>query len=201
MIKVFTYRTELGEKEFSQTIYADSITDSITNWINHINDLKKEVYSFDQKSVESIETQFKNGKIKFQKNPNVLVYELNGKYQITYINENKKLEPDFIAELKFMTTENGGRKGYAYSGYRPIFKLTDKKEMTSANLIFNDKQKVFPGDDVVALINILWTEEFENLLYPELEFELLEPPRIIAKGKIIKIVNNKLNKASRQHRV
>ncbi len=197
MIKTFTYRTELGEKEFSQTIYADSINESITNWIDCINDLKNEIHSFDQKSVESIEIQFKNGKIRLQENPNVLIYELNGKHQITYINEHKKLEPDFIAELELMTTENGGRKGYARSGYRPIFKLTDKKEMTSANLIFNNKQKVFPGDNVIALINILWTEEFENLLYPELEFELLEPPRIIAKGKIIEIVNEKLKKASR----
>lgn len=197
MIKVFTYRTELGGKEFSQTIYADSINDSISNWIDRINDLKNEVYSFDQKSVEFIEAQFKNKKIKLQQNPNFIVYELNDKYQITYINEHNKLEPDFIAELEFMTTENGGRKGYASSGYRPIFKLNNKKEMTSANLIFNDKQKVFPGDKTIALINILWTEEFENLLYPELEFELLEPPRIIAKGKITEILNKKLNKASR----
>lgn len=197
MIKAFTYRTELKETGYSQTIYANSIKESISNWIERINDLKDKVYSFNSKEVESIESQFKKGTMEFKASPNILVYKLNDKYQITHIGEHKELEPDFIAELQFLTTENGGRKGYAYSEYRPIFKLFNKKEMTSAHLIFTDKQKVFPGDKTTALVNILWTEEFENLLYTELEFELLELPRVIAKGKILEIVNKKLNKVSK----
>lgn len=197
VIKAFTYRTESKETGYSQTIYANSIKESIRYWIDRIKDLKDQVYSFNQKEVEFIESQYNNGTMEFKANPNILVYKLNGKYQITHIGEHKELEPDFIAELQFVTTENGGRKGYTYSEYRPIFKISNKKEMTSAQLIFTDKQKVFPGEKTIALVNILWTEEFENLLYPDMEFELIEPSRVIAKGKIIEIVNKKLNKASR----
>lgn len=64
-------------------------------------------------------------------------------------------EPDFIAELKYKTTEDGGRKTPAFSGYRPQVKFPFSEMQTSGQQKFIDKKSVNPGDTVNAEVSIL----------------------------------------------
>jgi len=102
-------------------------------------------------------------------------------------------EPHFIALLKYKTTEDGGRKTAASSGYRPHIKFSFDEYMTSGMQTFIDTEIVAPGESVSAVISILSAEYFEGKLYENLEFDFREGGRIIGTGKITKILNSKLD--------
>ncbi len=106
----------------------------------------------------------------------------------------KKEQPDFVARVRFLTTEEGGRKGFAASGYRPAFKLPDQPEMTSAEQKFRGIDQVQPGQEAISEIRILWIEAFEQKLSVGTDFELLEGSRVVAKGQIIEVTNERLRK-------
>ena len=100
---------------------------------------------------------------------------------------------DFIAELEFSSTEQGGRKGYASSGYRPHIEFKNYPEyLTSGNLTYIGKEKVEPGEKIKAEIAILGTEYFAKRLYGNMEFKFCEGSRTIGFGKIIDIINTDL---------
>jgi translation elongation factor EF-Tu-like GTPase len=103
---------------------------------------------------------------------------------------NKK--SDFVAELKYFTAEQGGRKTPAFSGYRPQVKFAFSEMQTSGQQMFLDKNIVYPGETVTAEIAIIGTAFFENTLSEGLDFEFREGSRIIGTGKIIKILNEDL---------
>ena len=58
---------------------------------------------------------------------------------------------DFIATLTYKTTEQGGRKTPAKSGYRPQVKFDFEEMETSGQQTFIDRELVFPGDTVCKL--------------------------------------------------
>lgn len=101
---------------------------------------------------------------------------------------------DFIAELQYLTTEEGGRKTPAKSGYRPQVKFDFDEMQTSGQQTFINKEFVNPGENVKAKIKILSPDHFENTLTEGMEFEFREGATIIGKGKIEYIVNEKLEK-------
>lgn len=105
---------------------------------------------------------------------------------------------DFIAELKYLTTEHGGRKTPALSGYRPQVKFDFTEMQTSGQQTFIDKEIVYPGDTVNAKIKILSPNYFAGNLTEGMKFEFREGATIIGTGQIKDIVNDKLEKASRQ---
>ncbi len=198
MIETFRYRTTIDNKEFQHTIHSENIESSISKWLVQLEDLKDQVYSFDEKIFTLIKSEFDSDRIGLMKDDKLsyLKYVIDGKNQLTYIDFVKKDLPDFTANVKYLTTEEGGRKGYAASGYRPHFQLIGKKEMTSAEQLFINKDKVFPGESVSAEIRILGVETFEGLLYEGLEFKLGEGNRIVAEGVIKEVINKKLKKES-----
>lgn len=104
---------------------------------------------------------------------------------------------DFVAELKYRTTEQGGRKTPAHSGYRPQVKFDFTEMQTSGQQIFLDKEIVYPGDTVNAKIRILSVDYFTNKLTQGMQFEFREGDKIIGTGYIKQIINEKLKKASR----
>ena len=104
---------------------------------------------------------------------------------------------DFIADLKYLTTEEGGRQTPVFSGYRPQIKFDFDELQTSGQQTFLNKDTVYPGDKVEAAIRILSVDHFENTLTEGLTFEFKEGSRVIGTGKIIAILNDKLIKASR----
>lgn len=109
-----------------------------------------------------------------------------------YNKEFKKV--DFIAELQYLTTEQGGRKTPAKSGYRPQVKFDFNEMQTSGQQTFINKELVNPGENVKAKIKILSPNYFAHTLTEGMEFEFREGPTIIGTGKIEYIVNEKLEK-------
>ncbi|MFI2743364.1 hypothetical protein ACG2LH_11540 [Zhouia sp. PK063] len=106
----------------------------------------------------------------------------------------KTQTPDFIAELKYRTTDEGGRQTPANSGYRPQVKFPFSKMTTSGQQTFIGQDSVKPGETVQAEIMILSPQFFENMLEIGMTFELREGSKIVATGKLIKILNEELIK-------
>ena len=107
---------------------------------------------------------------------------------------------DFIAELKFETTEKSGKKSYVKSGYRPHIEFENYPEyLTSGKQTYIGKDIVYPGETIKAEIGILGTEFFSERLFEGMKFKFCEGRRIIGLGKILKINNltlksdNKIN--------
>ena len=101
---------------------------------------------------------------------------------------------DFIAELQYLTAEQGGRKTPAKSGYRPQVKFDFDEMQTSGQQTFINKELVNPGENVKAKIKILSPDHFAHTLTEGMEFEFREGATIIGTGKIEYIVNEKLEK-------
>ena len=85
-------------------------------------------------------------------------YFHNNKFE--YDNSNA----DFIAILTFNTTEQGGRKTAAKTGYRPHVKFDFDEMQTSGQQTFIGREFVFPGDIVEAEIKIISVDHFANQL-------------------------------------
>lgn len=198
MIKTFSYETKTSETTFNQTIHAVDLRTSIKKWLDKIHNLRHEVYSFNSTQVDSIKSQLDSGEAKIQidQNPFYIAFKLNEQIRFCYINELDKGQPDFIAVTKYFKTEQGGRQGYAASGYRPHLKFEGSKLLTTGEQLFIDKDNVFPGDTVTAEIRILAVDAFEGQLYPGLKFDLCEGPKTIATGQINTVINGKLKKSA-----
>jgi translation elongation factor EF-Tu-like GTPase len=97
--------------------------------------------------------------------------------------------PDFIAELQYKTSAEGGRKTPAFSGYRPQVKFGFNEMQTSGQQKFIDKDTVFPGDRVRAEITLITTSHLKNSLNIGYDFDFKKGSRIIGTGKIVEIVN------------
>ena len=199
MIQTFKYRTEVGDREYQHTIYAKDVESSINKWLTNIEDLKHQVYSFDPITVDKLLAQFSTKRIDLQKSGHLyyLTYFVDEKPQVTYIDTVRKTNPDFVARLDYLTTEAGGRKGYAASGYRPHFQIEGLSIKTSAEQIFIDKDKVYPGETVTAEIRILSVDAFAGLLSEGMHFKLAEVDKVVATGKILEVLNEKLKITSK----
>ena len=103
-------------------------------------------------------------------------------------------DDDFIAELKYRTSAEGGRLTAAGNGYRPAVKFPFSTMLTSGRQTFLDKEIVHPGETVKASIKIISVDYFANKLEEGMIFEFSEGPRIIGTGKIISVLNPKLLK-------
>ena len=66
-----------------------------------------------------------------------------------------KNEPHFIAELIYRSTENGGRKTAAKSGYRPQVKFEFTEMQTSGIQNFIGKDYCLPGEKILAEITVV----------------------------------------------
>lgn len=104
--------------------------------------------------------------------------------------------PDFIAVLKYRTSEEGGRKTPAASGYRPGIKFSFDEMQTSGQQTFINKELVYPGDTVTAEIQIASVDYFSHKLTVGMKFDFREGSTIIGTGEIIEIKNEKLKKTS-----
>ena len=102
--------------------------------------------------------------------------------------------PDFLANLKYKTTEQGGRRTPATTGYRPQVKFDFTEMQTSGYQKFFGTDKVYPGETVLAEVSILSAQFFENQLEMGMEFEIREGATIIGYGIIIDIMNKLLEK-------
>ena len=102
-------------------------------------------------------------------------------------------QPDFIAKLKYRTTEEGGRQGYAASGYRPHVEFDHIPFFkSSGQQIFLDREKVNPGESVKAEITLLSYYGYYRNINEGSTFQFCEGARIIGTGEVTKILNPKL---------
>ncbi|WP_333627536.1 hypothetical protein [Sphingobacterium siyangense] len=103
---------------------------------------------------------------------------------------------DFIAILTYKTTEQGGRKTVAKTGYRPQIKFDFDEMHASGQQMFIDRSLVFPGDTVEAAIKISSVDYFSNQLMEKMKFEFREGTTVIGTGIIKHVINNRLRKSS-----
>lgn len=113
--------------------------------------------------------------------------EIEG-YAWEYFHNNKfefeNSAADFIATLTYKTTEQGGRKTAAKTGYRPQVKFDFDEMQTSGQQTFIDRELVFPGGTVEAEIKILSVDHFVNRLKEKMQFEFREGATVIGTGII-----------------
>lgn len=103
-----------------------------------------------------------------------------------------KADTDFIGKLYFLTTEEGGRSEETEAIYRPLFKLKDGKELTSADQRFIGKTTVLPGDSIHSEMRVIWKEPFIGALSVGTEFVLREGSQIVARGEVLEVINQEL---------
>ena len=101
-------------------------------------------------------------------------------------------DTDFIGKLYFLTTEEGGRSEITDEIYRPLFKLKDSLDLTSADQKFIGKDRVKPGDTIQSEMRIIWKDPYVGALSEGAEFVLREGSQIVATGEILKVLNEKL---------
>ncbi|MBK9940612.1 MAG: hypothetical protein IPP13_03190 [Kouleothrix sp.] len=94
---------------------------------------------------------------------------------------------DIEAEITFLTTEQGGRKTPAFSGYRPQF-YYDGHDWDAVH-DYGDIAQVAPGQTVTAFLSFLSPEYHIDRLYPGKEFQLREGQRVIGCGRVTKILD------------
>ena len=102
------------------------------------------------------------------------------------------VDTDFIGKLYFLTTEEGGRSEITDEIYRPLFKLKDSLDLTSADQKFIGKDRVKPGDTVQSEMRIIWKDPYIGALSEGAEFVLREGSQVVATGEILKVLNEKL---------
>ena len=104
---------------------------------------------------------------------------------------------DFVAQLCFKKTEDGGRTNFALSGYRPQVKFGFTEMQTSGQQTYIDNKMAFPGDNINALIKLTTKEHLNGKLREGSNFEFLEGDKVIGTGRILLIKNDELQNANR----
>lgn len=100
--------------------------------------------------------------------------------------------PHFVARLSYKTTEQGGRRTPARSGYHPQVKFDFSDMQTSTVQSFRDREWVYPGDVVVADMQMAGSEYFAGKLEVGMRFEIREGARVTALGEILEICEKSL---------
>ena len=95
--------------------------------------------------------------------------------------------PDIEAEITFVPTEQGGRKTPAFSGYRPQF-YYDSHDW-DADQEYPDVESVLPGQTVRALLRFLSPDAHVGRVQPDMPFEVREGARVVARGRVTKILH------------
>src|ERR1017187_712232 len=95
--------------------------------------------------------------------------------------------PDIEAEISFVPTEQGGRSKPAFSGYRPQF-YYDGHDW-DADQEYPDVESVLPGQTVRALLRFLSPDAHVGRVAPGTKFEVREGARVVAHGRVTKILH------------
>ena len=100
--------------------------------------------------------------------------------------QNPKYPVDIEAYIIFLSTEEGGRKGPAFSGYRPQF-YYDGHDWDAIQF-YPDVSEVYPGQAVRAEVSFMSPECHVGKLYPGKEFLVREGQKIVARETVTKIL-------------
>ena len=89
--------------------------------------------------------------------------------------------------VEFLPTEAGGRKGPAFSGYRPQFYYAGHD--WDANQEYPDVQQVNPGDTVRVVFTFLSPKEHWGRIAVGMPFLIREGARTVAYGRVTEIMD------------
>jgi elongation factor Tu len=95
--------------------------------------------------------------------------------------------PDIEAEIYFLLPEEGGRKGPAFSGYRPQFYYDGNH--WDARQDYVGVSEVYPGQTVLAELTFANPQYQVGKLYPGKEFRVCEGRTVVGRGRVKKILN------------
>jgi translation elongation factor EF-Tu-like GTPase len=102
------------------------------------------------------------------------------------------LPPDIEAEVRFLSTEEGGKTIPCRSGYRPNHDFGIEGALNDAHHDFPDGAEVRPGDTARSLMSFLDPEAQRGRLYEGFTFTVQEGRRVIGQGRITKVLNQDL---------
>ena len=105
--------------------------------------------------------------------------------------------PDIEAEIRFLTTEEGGRHTAVRSDYRPDHAMGHPEILNGARHIFLDRESVEPGGSARSQMIFTVPEYQYGRLFVGMEFTVQEGSKIVAKGRILRVLNADM-KASQQ---
>jgi len=95
--------------------------------------------------------------------------------------------PDIEAEITFVPTGQGGRSTPAFSGYRPQF-YYDEQDW-DAEQEYPDVDSALPGQTVRTLLRFSNPDAHVGRVHPGLEFQVREGARVVAHGRVIRILH------------
>ncbi|GDY18704.1 hypothetical protein LBMAG56_00490 [Verrucomicrobiota bacterium] len=95
--------------------------------------------------------------------------------------------PDIEAEITFVSSAQGGRKTPARSGYRSQF-YYDGHDW-DAHHEYPDVEWVYPGQTARVLLRFLSPDAHLNRVHPEMEFQVREGQKVVAHGRVTKILH------------
>jgi|ERR1051326_4252018 elongation factor Tu len=95
--------------------------------------------------------------------------------------------PDIEAEIRLLTTEEGGRHTPARSGYRPQFYYEGHD--WDAHQEYPDAEWVHPDETARTLLWFLSPDDHLGRVHVGMEFEVREGARVVGRGRITKILN------------
>lgn len=99
--------------------------------------------------------------------------------------------PDVEAEVRFLSTAEGGRQKPAISGYRPAHLVRDDYLTTGVH-DYLDTGDAKPGDTVRATITFIAPEAYPNSLWIGKVINIQEGSRVVGHATITRIYNDLL---------
>jgi len=103
-------------------------------------------------------------------------------------------KPDIEAEIRFLSTEEGGKTVACRSGYTTVHDFGIAGTCNDARHIFPDADEAQPGDKVRTQMILLAPEFQKGRLYVGFEFTVQEGHRLVGHGRVTKILNEDLRR-------
>ena len=102
--------------------------------------------------------------------------------------------PDIEAEIRFLKTEEDGKKTAYRSGLRTVHDFGRLNSLVDALHTYPDVDEVHPGQSARALMSFLNPQHEAGRLFEGFEFTMQVGTRIIGHGRVTKILNEDLRR-------
>ncbi len=88
-----------------------------------------------------------------------------------------------VANIYFLSPEEGGRMTPIFSGYRPALYFGEKQ--TDGAILLTAGDRALPGTACDVVIELLHPEHLGAALQPMATFEAKEGTRVVGRGKVL----------------
>lgn len=104
--------------------------------------------------------------------------------------------PDIEAEIRFVSTADGGRMTACRSGYRPNHDFGVEGMLNDAMHEYVGKEWVHPGETVIVRLWFLVPDYQKARLHEGFEFTVQEGRKIVGFGRVTRVLNRDLEKTT-----